>query len=135
MQAVGSVSRTACFALDHGAAIDGHGVGGIGFQVATAFIAREDQVDGQVDQACPILDCEPSHVPDAFDVCSLSEHRIQLARFQRTTSCAVEHGGELMFFEQPCEGVGVFGVAGHDARSIQSPSILLPNADHLSRIA
>ena len=152
MHAVGHPIGEELLGGDHRFAVDGDGVGGVGFGVCGASrgvprarpgsrttrlarVAGKHQVDREVHEPHVALDDDREQVDEAFDVRAPGEARIELAGAQGAVAGAVEHRLKLVLVEQGPQPAVVFGVAGNDAVAGERPVVFLANGDDLARIA
>ena len=133
---------------DHRFAVDGDGVGGVGFDIGSepaasqpaesrtigSLIAGEHQIDREVHEPHVALDDDREQVDQAFDIRAPGEPRVELAGAQCAVAGAVEHRLELVLVEQRPQPAVVFGVAGDDAVAGERPVVFLANGDDLARI-
>ncbi len=68
-------------------------------------------------------------VPHPLDVDPPRQLRGQFALPERAVAGAIQHRGELLFREEPCQGHAVFGVAGQNARPLEPEVFGLTDAD------
>ncbi len=60
--------------------------------------------------------------------------RVEFASLECAVARTVQHRGEAIAVEQPCEPLTVFGVTGNDARTLQPEVAGLANAEHAAGI-
>src|SRR4051794_24297189 len=73
-------------------------------------------------------------ISQPLDVDPPGDFGAQLTGSQSTVARTIEHAAKLILVEQPGQLSRVFGVAGDDSFAVQTPVVLLTNADHLPRI-
>jgi hypothetical protein len=86
--------------LGHGIAIDGDGVGFVGFDVVAAARAAEDQINREVDEADGGRADDVEQCFNAVDVDAAGHVGGELARFELARAFGIQHRGELVAVEE-----------------------------------
>jgi hypothetical protein len=103
------------FGFGHGFAVHRDGIRFVRFEVVAAAGAREDKVNGEVDEADRGAANTIEERFDAVDVDAAGHVGGELAGFELAGAFAIEDRGELVAVKEAGELITVIAVAGDDA--------------------